>query len=1165
MRHNVSILLGTEQEPLSAELTKYIYKYAEGRAEQYDHVRAWLPQPDGSAQVMKGEIAKADGKFVSTTQCSARLAFDTTIDAANKQMGIRLYFKRLHTELVNIANGGDSPKLLVSVFVPLYDNSLASEMFSIIEALNLDSSLFSVLVFGYCHDMRDVLSAPTAMLTAQQEMEMLATQRDVLVQLSKLRFDSQVLEQVVVMQNRNAEGFALNLDAEALVRIVGEFSLLTVEQYDTIFPATLIDKDHPLCTFGMSVLNLDKYYFDNYLLQRSYLHILKREGIDVRNVDINKVAIIADTLLKQHRKLFSDFYAQSIKPLLQEKLSHNQIISQTADKLKDKLRAVGAQLTEDISKEELSLPEKEALLAMLLGYDNQLLSGNLFNQDQLTLDNLYEEVAEVFTSANNLLSRVARDADGNLHIVNGPLTKCCDDEGNVHLPIKELQQRRYEMREVTNYIRQKSKELDEIEGIREETEASNKRLTKEGFVIDGNVYRFDIEHQEVEFEETYAAHAVTERNIDLRSGFTPIKDQGQIGACTVFSVASLFEYILKKNQHKNFDLSELFVYYNVRKKNDEVQNDTGSSYRDVITSIGTEGICSEELHPYSKGLHGEPSSEAYDDAKTRRITKALNVKVSESDIKSAVQEGYPVAISLKVYESFSSTTFGGQGSNVGVSGFVSYPTNDELADGEFGWHAMVIVGYSDDDRYFVVRNSWGEKFGDKGYCYIPYSYICDTDLNRMACIVTEVDAISADVKTIVGGRVGTGKIVQFNMNDANIRQRIIENLIHEEELSLKVMQSNDLRQRQEYESLMQQLGQNSMRKRILEATCERLAEQIEKEENERDRINNEERPAQLKKFEKDTLLTRIWLLVLDVVMFAVVWFLCAEYFDEPSSTLLYFVLGTSVAAVAVTACTVFYWRQIRSRRRALENDLEAASKMHAHRADEYKRELAEAPLRFHIAGMVVDNLLSLKTELDSKYNVMKSYVGNLSVWLDEEEKASEAMEPLVKNPFVPLLRNDKLDEYFSVHSDDITGGVRLYKLFAKFKLDEESIVEYKKELKEQVLSNIESKLNDFSIFRYAYGIKNYPYLDSEYASAANLMPELNSRSVMFSQLFLGINHAQSARFLFVNPEPDKKLAWEQDVQKYFTAKPTYADICSKYKVMDLRLQPVSAAEVLGNE
>ncbi len=36
-----------------------------------------------------------------------------------------------------------------------------------------------------------------------------------------------------------------------------------------------------------------------------------------------------------------------------------------------------------------------------------------------------------------------------------------------------------------------------------------------------------------------------------------------------------------------------------------------------------------------------------------------------------------------------------------------------------GYHAISIVGY--DDKGFIIRNSWGTSFGDKGYTTIPYS------------------------------------------------------------------------------------------------------------------------------------------------------------------------------------------------------------------------------------------------------------------------------------------------------------------------------------------------------------------------------------------------------------------------------------------------------------
>jgi C1A family cysteine protease len=61
-------------------------------------------------------------------------------------------------------------------------------------------------------------------------------------------------------------------------------------------------------------------------------------------------------------------------------------------------------------------------------------------------------------------------------------------------------------------------------------------------------------------------------------------------------------------------------------------------------------------------------------------------------------------------------------------------------------HALLAVGYSDQSQSFIVRNSWGENWvrhfcfilivivhssfqGDKGYCYIPYDYITNSDLS----------------------------------------------------------------------------------------------------------------------------------------------------------------------------------------------------------------------------------------------------------------------------------------------------------------------------------------------------------------------------------------------------------------------------------------------------
>ena len=48
-------------------------------------------------------------------------------------------------------------------------------------------------------------------------------------------------------------------------------------------------------------------------------------------------------------------------------------------------------------------------------------------------------------------------------------------------------------------------------------------------------------------------------------------------------------------------------------------------------------------------------------------------------------------------------------------------TDDVIVeDGQPAGHAVCAVGYDDDKQTVIIRNSWGEDWGDKGYCYFPY-------------------------------------------------------------------------------------------------------------------------------------------------------------------------------------------------------------------------------------------------------------------------------------------------------------------------------------------------------------------------------------------------------------------------------------------------------------
>jgi C1A family cysteine protease len=45
-----------------------------------------------------------------------------------------------------------------------------------------------------------------------------------------------------------------------------------------------------------------------------------------------------------------------------------------------------------------------------------------------------------------------------------------------------------------------------------------------------------------------------------------------------------------------------------------------------------------------------------------------------------------------------------------------------------GGHAILCVGYDEIKQHYIVRNSWGTSWGDKGYCYFPMQYMENPDL-----------------------------------------------------------------------------------------------------------------------------------------------------------------------------------------------------------------------------------------------------------------------------------------------------------------------------------------------------------------------------------------------------------------------------------------------------
>jgi C1A family cysteine protease len=206
--------------------------------------------------------------------------------------------------------------------------------------------------------------------------------------------------------------------------------------------------------------------------------------------------------------------------------------------------------------------------------------------------------------------------------------------------------------------------------------------------------------------------------VDLRSTCPAIYNQDKLGSCTANAIAAAYEYDeIKQNEKDVFIPSRLFIYYNERKIEGSIDTDSGAEIRDGIKSISVDGVCSEDLWKYDITKFTEcPTEECYDNAKNHKSIEYKRVIQSLEQLKQCLIEGFPFVFGFNVYSSFETQ-------EVAETGDMPMPKEGEEL---LGGHAVCAVGFDDNKCVFIVRNSWGDSWGDKGYFYMPYAFITNT-------------------------------------------------------------------------------------------------------------------------------------------------------------------------------------------------------------------------------------------------------------------------------------------------------------------------------------------------------------------------------------------------------------------------------------------------------
>lgn len=218
---------------------------------------------------------------------------------------------------------------------------------------------------------------------------------------------------------------------------------------------------------------------------------------------------------------------------------------------------------------------------------------------------------------------------------------------------------------------------------------------------------------------------------ELEQYLPPVIDQMQVGMCTGCGTSRALKTLLNSIDYKwNFTPSALDIYAKVRTfEGQPLTNDSGASIADVMTVLSEQGVCPEDSSkvwswPFSASdgrWQEQPPEECETDALKHKLVQFRKIDQNVDSIKTVLASGYPVVIGISVYQSFESKAV----AETGVIPMPGLPFLDPL----LGGHCLFLWGYGNYDAdHADGRNSWSDKWGDKGNFHIPFAYLTDPNL-----------------------------------------------------------------------------------------------------------------------------------------------------------------------------------------------------------------------------------------------------------------------------------------------------------------------------------------------------------------------------------------------------------------------------------------------------
>lgn len=213
--------------------------------------------------------------------------------------------------------------------------------------------------------------------------------------------------------------------------------------------------------------------------------------------------------------------------------------------------------------------------------------------------------------------------------------------------------------------------------------------------------------------------------VDLRPKLPPIGQQ-KMNDCQSWALA----YMLRSYQ-EGVDqgwqpdrperiFSPRFIYNQINKG-----KDLGGDTAAAALLLRDKGCATLKTCPYVPGDYkGAITPAAFEEAARFKIRAVYQIKET-SAFRTALMQGHPLVVCIRVTPEFFAGKFDIYDSALHAKGMAQRKPGQPHAH-----HAVVLVGFDDMRKAYLMANSWGTGWGQRGYCWVSYEVLEKMEIGK---------------------------------------------------------------------------------------------------------------------------------------------------------------------------------------------------------------------------------------------------------------------------------------------------------------------------------------------------------------------------------------------------------------------------------------------------